>query len=195
MMATGHFPSGAAAWLPIGSALGLSVPANLALAAAAAVAALLPDLDHEDAFLARAIPGGRWLARAIGGMAGGHRCGTHYLVAAIPVAWFAWFTVLTLSKLTPWPADSRQAAVVAAAVGVGYVAHILGDWLTLGKFPILGPFSRRRSALRLFRTGGWIETLLVAPALGVAVVWQVWVLLDPTVMPYVEVIRSALAPN
>ena len=193
MMATGHFPSGAAAWLPIGVALGVPVPANLALAGVAAVSALLPDLDHDDAFLARAIPGGRILARAIAGVAGGHRRGTHYLVMALPVGLLAWWATFGLAKLTSWPLTREQAGWVGAAVGIGYAVHILGDWLTLGRFPILGPFSRKRSALRLFRTGGLIESLLVAPALGLAVVWQVWMLIDPTVTPYLLVIRDAFA--
>jgi membrane-bound metal-dependent hydrolase YbcI (DUF457 family) len=190
-MSYSHAPSGAAAWLPVGTALGLPVPVNLGLAAVAAVSALLPDMDHPSAFLPRAIPGGRIIARAIGNAAGGHRQATHYLSTTVPVTLLAWWTAFMLSQLTPRPLTVYGAGLVAAAVGLGYAVHILGDYVTLGRFPILGPFSKRRYALRLFRVGGTVENLVVAPALGFAVVWQVWLLIGPTVTWWAELLRAS----
>lgn len=188
MMAYSHAPSGAAAWLPLGVVLGVPTTTNLGLALVAGIAALLPDMDHPSSVLPRAFPGGRFLARRIADFTGGHRHGTHTLLAAIAVAAMAWWTAYILT-----PLGAAQAAVLAAAIGVGYLAHILGDCLTLSGVPVLLPFSDRDYGLRLFRTGGGIENLLVAPVLGLAVVWEVWALIDPTVTPYVEMVREALA--
>lgn len=186
MMGRSHAPSGAAAWLPIGAALGLSTTANLGLAVVAGVAALAPDMDHPHAMLPRVIPGGRFVARRIANATGGHRHGTHALLAVPVVTGFLWYTAYVLT-----PLGASQALAVALAFGVGYLAHILGDCLTLSGVPLLLPFKNKDYGLRLFRTGGWTETLLVSPVLGFLVVWQAWMLIDPTVTPYVQIARDA----
>jgi membrane-bound metal-dependent hydrolase YbcI (DUF457 family) len=166
MMAFSHAPSGAAVWLPLAAASGVPAGTNLACAAVAAVAALLPDLDHPSAFLARAIPGGGVLARVVAGVTGGHRRGTHTIVAALIVG----MVCTALAAGTPWAA----ARTAAAAVFVGYLVHIVGDCLTYGGCPVFLPFSRRRFSARLFRTGSTFETLIVAPTFGAIVVWQAY---------------------
>jgi inner membrane protein len=187
MMGRSHLPSGAAAWLPIGAAMGLSVPVNIGLAAVAAVAALAPDMDHPHASLPRAFPGGRFLAGRISDATGGHRHGTHTLVAAVLVSTLTWWTAYVLTSLS----DVHSAAL-AASVGIGYLAHLAGDVLTLSGVPLLLPFSKRLFRLRLFRTGSLVETLLVSPAFGLAVVLEVWALTESTVTPYVEILRAVL---
>lgn len=185
MMAYSHAPSGAAAWLPVGVALGVPTLPNLGLAVVAGVAALLPDMDHPSSVLPRSFPGGRFLARRIATATGGHRHGTHTFVAAIAATAMAWWTAYVMT-----PLSATHSLTLAGAIGVGYLAHILGDCLTLSGVPVLLPFSSRDFGLRLFRTGGGIENLLVAPVLGLAVVWEVWVLIDPTVSPYVAMLHE-----
>lgn len=43
-------------------------------------------------------------------------------------------------------------------IGGGCLLHILGDWLTKGGVPLLLPFSKKRWAAGLFRTGSGAET-------------------------------------
>lgn len=186
MMGRSHAPSGAAAWLPVGAAMGLSVPVNLGLAVVAGIAALAPDMDHPHASLPRAFPGGRFLARRIATATGGHRHGTHTLAATAIVTALTWWTAYLLA-----PLSAAHSVALAAAVGIGYLAHLAGDILTLSGVPLLLPFSRHDYKLRLFRTGSLVETLLICPAFGLAVVLEVWALTSPTVTPYVEVLRDA----
>lgn len=169
MMGYSHAISGAAAWLTVGQVLDVDPAVTMGGAAVAAVAALLPDLDHPNARLARAIPLGGMLARGIAVVAGGHRRGTHTLAAALGV------TLLVLGGLMAW--GVQDAGWWTASVGVGYVAHLVGDCLTPGGCPLLLPFSRRRHSVALFRTGGTVENLLVAPALGIVAAWQAGIVL------------------
>ncbi|MEU4389266.1 metal-dependent hydrolase [Kribbella sp. NPDC023855] len=84
---------------------------------------------------------------------------------------------------------------IGAAVAVGMFVHCLGDSLTRSGCPWLWPLPIRGETwyeIRLprhlrFRTGGWVENLLIAPALIVA-----GVLLLPGAMPIVREIYAAI---
>lgn len=65
-----------------------------------------------------------------------------------------------------WREQFREEIIVL--LGVGYVGHILGDFLTKDGIPLFWPL-KIRSGLRLFRTGGGIETFLGVILLGVNV--------------------------
>lgn len=123
MMGYGHATMGAAAYLALTStsALALSatpqdVPTMATGALLTAGAALLPDIDHHSATIAKTVPSARFLrwtliasptenvARAVERVSGGHRHMTHSLIgiavataAAIPLAllhlpasWVTW---------------------------------------------------------------------------------------------------------
>lgn len=84
---------------------------------------------------------------------------------------------------------------IGAAVTVGMFVHCLGDSLTRSGCPWLWPLPIRGETwyeIRLprhlrFRTGGWVENLLIAPALIIA-----GVLLLPGAMPIVRDIYAAI---
>jgi membrane-bound metal-dependent hydrolase YbcI (DUF457 family) len=84
---------------------------------------------------------------------------------------------------------------IGAAVTVGMFVHCLGDSLTRSGCPWLWPLPIRGETwyeIRLprhlrFRTGGWVENLLIAPALIIA-----GVLLLPGAMPIVREIYAAI---
>lgn len=193
MMGGHHAVTGAAAWLALtgtaeiaGRATGLGVldgldtPELLAGTVVATGAALLPDIDHPSATIARSGgPFTKAMSSAVGAAAG-HRGGTHTLLAAAVFAAIAalvaaldWrvqtpllgevqvgavlvvtaMTVFGVSALkfvrgpiAPWITGLLVGLVTAAAapdtsvwlplaVGVGVVAHLLGDMLTVGGIP------------------------------------------------------------
>lgn len=92
MMGINHAAMGGSVWIALTStapyALGLyptSPTGVIAGSLVAAGSALLADADHHNASIAHSVPGGRVVAGAIGTLSGGHRHGTHSLLAVILV--------------------------------------------------------------------------------------------------------------
>lgn len=98
----------------------------------AALASFLPDLDHATSTAGRYMP--KWFRRAVGG----HRMGTHSLMA-VAGAW--WLTGYLLEN-----------PIIANAVAVGWMSHIVLDMLTIQGVGLLYPVSR--CMLRV----GWMTT-------------------------------------
>lgn len=99
----------------------------------AAFASFLPDLDHHKATAGRYMPAlFRWLV-------GGHRMGTHSLVA-IGSAWW----------LTGWLLENPA---VANAMAIGWASHVVLDMLTIHGVGLLYPFSRCKFRIGWFVTG------------------------------------------
>lgn len=74
----------------------------------------------------------------------------------------AWFSPGTWAWL-PW------------AVGLGVLLHLLGDALTTGGVPFLGPIWWRRFSLPVIsRTGNWVEIRLLTPVMTLAAVLLVY---------------------
>ena len=48
---------------------------------------------------------------------------------------------------------------IAVLLVIGYVAHLIGDWVTIEGIPIFFPF-KKKLGLKLFRTGSGVETFL-----------------------------------
>ena len=48
---------------------------------------------------------------------------------------------------------------IAYLLGIGYIAHLIGDWVTIEGIPIFFPF-KWKFGLKLFRTGSGVETFL-----------------------------------
>lgn len=132
MMGTHHALCGAAAWVAVTStaagipALGL-VPLDPTHVVAGAIlsagAALLPDADHPSATIAHAVPiTGKLATRAVSQLSGGHRHGTHSLVAAAAVVFLAW-GMLALDWSGAGRGDPRT--LVSAAIGAALLAFAI----------------------------------------------------------------------
>lgn len=141
MMAGSHIAVGAALWAVTARLAGLEAaePAGLG---AAALGALLPDIDHPQSWAGRKM---RVVSIPLS-MLVGHRGITH---SALAIA--ACLAVLVVMGVG-W---------LAAPVVVGYLSHLLADSLTPSGVPLLWP-SRRRFTLNLCSTGSVTEIAIVA---------------------------------
>lgn len=125
----------------VGLALGLALahqqPAMnaLALASLAGVAALLPDIDHPQAFMGRRLIIGRLFH---------HRGFTHSLLALALLGLACWHYL-------PYP--------IAFNLALGYGSHLLLDALNPQGVPLLYPIKYRFS-FAPFRAGGTLDRLL-----------------------------------
>lgn len=125
----------------VGLALGLALmhqqpPLNaVALASLAGVAALLPDIDHPQAFMGRRLIVGRLFH---------HRGFTHSLLALALVA-------LACLHYLPYP--------IASMIAVGYASHLVLDALNPQGIPLLYPV-KLRMHVASFRTNGALDKLL-----------------------------------
>jgi len=102
---------------------------------AALASALLPDLDHPKSMLGQQLP---WIATPLSRLFG-HRGFTHSLLAVAAAIWGLNQRRLPASL----PIGIKDALIV------GYLSHLLGDWLTPAGIPLLWPIKRR------FRLPGW----------------------------------------
>ncbi len=160
MMAGSHVVVGASAWAGLALAAGLA-PAEPQALAAAALGALLPDIDHPRSWAGRRL-------RAISvplSLLVGHRGVTHSLLAVAGA-----LAVLAL----------LGTGFATAPVAVGYLSHLAADALTPSGVPLLWP-SRRRFSLNLVETGSTAEIGLVA---ALAVVAGLASGIDPTAIAW-----------
>lgn len=144
MMAGSHVVVGTAAWgWIVAERLGGSIVGHLDWRAfgVAAIASLLPDIDHPNSWMGRRLP---FLSRPLAAIFG-HRGLTHSLLAV------ALLLGLGFYGLGGW----------AAPLVVGYLSHIAADGLTPQGVPLLWP-SRRRFSLPICTTGGMVEYIIVA---------------------------------
>lgn len=209
MMSYSHSLSGAAAWLAAAPLVGMVTPMGpkevILGAVATAGAALLPDLDHASSTASKAL-GGRWVGRLVAHASGGHRQGTHSVLAclvlalgaqlAVVLGW-AWVPVLlalwvglrglrvlrsakaglatfVLCAAAVWALRGADTGMswVGLAVGLGALAHLLGDALTPEGVPLWwAPWHRqaRRYTLGLFTTNTWPERFVVTPILIIGI--------------------------
>lgn len=141
MMAGSHIAVGAALWAVTARAAGLEAAEPQALGAAA-LGALLPDIDHPQSWAGRKM---RVVSIPLS-MLVGHRGVTHSALAILGC--LALLAVMGVGWL-------------AAPVVVGYLSHLLADSLTPSGVPLLWP-NKRRFSLNLCRTGSVVEIALVA---------------------------------
>ena len=141
MMARTHALSGAAAWLAaapvIDAATAISLASGEVIAGAVvtAGAALLPDLDHPQATVSRALgPVSQLLSRGVHAAAGGHRQATHSLLFVVLTGLAMW----ALAEVNAEPVLGT--AVAALCVGLAVRA--------------VGP--------RQMHRGGWVDLTLIA---------------------------------
>lgn len=156
MKAATHVLAGAAAWTGVAwlDSGGLAQPEGLA---AAALGALLPDIDHPRSWFGRRMG---LLSRLLS-MVVGHRGITHSLLAVV----MCLYGLLIVGR-----------GAIAPAVLVGYLSHLLCDSLTRHGVPLLWPW-RRPFGLRLVTTGGAGEAafaLVLAAATGMPYAERLW---------------------
>ena len=127
MMGTHHAISGAAAWVALTSTAAslptLSLyplgPVGIALGAVVcAGAALLPDADHHSATIAQSLPGvGRVATTVVSLVSGGHRNGTHSVLAVFGVLYGTrWLSRIGWSTAVYGSMASIASAVVVAVL-------------------------------------------------------------------------------
>lgn len=140
-------------------AVAVDLPADHAVlfVAVTAVAALLPDMDHPDATMPRAL---MWPGRALAAVIGaifGHRTLTHSVVGV---------GLLCLGMAV----IPRLPTFCYLAVILGCVTHIIGDMITVSGVPLFWPHKHEFRIARM-RAGGHFEMLVVAPLLMAAAAW------------------------
>lgn len=125
MMGPHHAACGAAAWLALASkieigdvTLGLGLLGDMSPSSVlvgtvvTAGAALLPDIDHHSATLARSLPPfTNVIARMVGKTAGGHRHGTHSILGALVFWGIAYLLGL-------WTVESSTFGTVSIGAGI-----------------------------------------------------------------------------
>ncbi len=124
----------------------------------ALASALLPDLDHPRSLLGRQLP---WISGPLSRLFG-HRGFTHSLLAVGMGVW-------GLAQVeAPW----LLSGAVKDALIVGYLSHLLGDWLTPMGIPLLWPWRRRfRLPCLPLKSGGGYERAFCLLTLALAGYW------------------------
>lgn len=179
MMGGNHAVSGAAVWLAVtspavavpwlGSPLsagmfGLDWQTVLAGAVVTAGGALLPDIDHHDATIAHAFPGGGIVARLIGGAAGGHRKGTHSLLGSAVLG--VSVVLLSFIEIGGWPVG---VAIVGACVAAFALKSLRVVWFVRSWFAawVAGALVGYSCVLLVGAAGGdvwWLDCAVIGGA-------------------------------
>lgn len=121
--------------------LELQVKGALVGFVAAAFASFLPDLDHPGSTVGRYFP--RWVRKSLGG----HRMGAHSLLAVFLAWWLAGYLV----------ADP----ILANAMAVGWMSHVVCDLLTVDGVGLAYPLSRHKFRIGWMVTGSKTEDRFV----------------------------------
>lgn len=137
MMAPTHLVFGVTAAFGL-SHLGL-LEASVPVFAAASLGSLLPDIDHPGSVVGRRL----WLVSMPVSMIFGHRGITHSLIA-----------VVAMSAAIAWQIGAQSWIV---ALAIGYLTHLIGDWLTPSGVPFLWPNRRKFSSPIGFKTNSMAE--------------------------------------
>ncbi len=128
---------------------------------AALASALLPDLDHPRSVLGQRLP---WISKPLSRLFG-HRGFTHSLLAVAAAIW----------GLDQSLAPALLPTGVKDALIIGYLSHLLGDWLTPAGIPLLWPSKRRyRLPGWPLKSGGAVETGFCTLTLLAAGYWAHW---------------------
>lgn len=124
----------------------------------ALASALLPDLDHPNSLLGRRLP---WISGPLSRLFG-HRGFTHSLLAVGAGIW----------GLGQFQAPGTLSEVVKDGLIIGYLSHLLGDWLTPAGIPLFWPLRRRyRLPFLPLKSGGGHEMVFCLLTLALAGYW------------------------
>lgn len=156
MLAKTHILFGAGLALAASQVAHLSVPTTLIVVGSGAMGGLLPDIDHPSSTFGRRI----WPVSLIISKVFGHRGITHSLLA--------------VSGLTFLLFSGYHLPAVSLGLIVGYLSHLLGDFITPHGIPLLWPYSKCYRIPCPIRTGGFGEGVLglLVVFAGAAWVWN-----------------------
>ena len=161
MLAFTHTAAGCASVLLVSEYLHTSPIQTILLLAGGIIGSHLPDIDHpKSAFGSRVLP----LSLPISAVFG-HRGITHSLIAVVGMSWAVWWAL----HYAHW--QNGYTVPVVVGVAVGYLSHLLGDWLTNSGVPLLWPSKRRFVSPWKLCTGDLREYLLAFAMYG-------WVIFD-----------------
>lgn len=150
MMAFTHAAAGAASALLVAQYLHAGPVQSLLVLSGGIAGSYLPDIDHpKSTFGSRVLP----LSLPISAIFG-HRGITHSLIAVVAMSGLLWWVFQN--------ANWHQGISVPVLVGiaVGYLSHLLGDWLTNSGVPLLWPSKRRFVSPLKLCTGDFREYIL-----------------------------------
>lgn len=150
MMAITHAAAGAASSLLTAQYLHADPTQSLLIMAGGVVGSYLPDIDHPKSALGRRVlPLSLLIAKIFG-----HRGITHSLIAVVAMAGLLWWALQKTSL------DRSISIPVLIGIVVGYLSHLLCDWLTRSGVPLLWPSKRRFASPLRLRTGSFPEYAL-----------------------------------
>ena len=157
-MGRNHVIVGMGLYLAVDMALGPGWPAPLVnCLGVAALASLAPDLYTPKSSLGRRIWPVSWTVSSLIG----HRGFTHSMAACMLVA----LGLAVASQCYPgWLG-------YYAAFEIGYLSHVLADWVTTEGVPLFWPNRKRYRSPLSFRTGGPGEFLFSLVAGSFLVIW------------------------
>ncbi|BAU56966.1 membrane-bound metal-dependent hydrolase YdjM [Halorhodospira halochloris] len=142
MMAISHVTIGTVGWATF--AVYTGQPLQPETFSAAVLGSLAPDIDYPRSWIGRNLP---FISRPLAKLVS-HRGITHSSFALIAGGLL----------LYQW---GYFAEGLLAAFLIGYLLHLLADWLTITGIPLLWPLRKRfKSPLRI-RTGGMLEIYVV----------------------------------
>lgn len=167
MMAFTHIAAGSASSLLVADWLDIQAHQAVLMIAGGVLGSMLPDIDHpSSAFGRRVRPISTVLSAVLG-----HRGLTHSLLAVVGMSALAWYALHHLD----W--HPSYSVPLVTGIAVGYLSHLVGDWMTNSGVPLLWPIKRRFVApIRMF-TGDFKEYILAYVMYGWAVAHGLHILL------------------
>jgi len=149
-MAFTHAAAGATSALLFAQYLHAGPIQTLLVLSGGVAGSYLPDIDHpKSAFGSRVLP----LSLPISAIFG-HRGITHSLIAVVALSGLLWWVFQRVN----W--HEGIAVPVLVGIAVGYLSHLLGDWLTNSGVPLLWPSKRRFVSPLKLCTGDFREYIL-----------------------------------
>ena len=150
MMAFTHAAAGATSALLVAQYLHAGPIQTLLVLSGGVAGSYLPDIDHpKSAFGSRVLPVSLPISAIFG-----HRGITHSLIAAVAISGLLWWVF----QRANW--HEGIAVPVLVGIAVGYLSHLLGDWLTNSGVPLLWPSKRRFVSPLKLCTGDFREYIL-----------------------------------
>jgi len=130
------------------------------------IGASIPDLDDAGNRLWGFLPSGDSLGKVLRKVFYKHRTLTHSLLGCFFIYKFLEWGLPKV--LNPAFIDPH---IILGSIMVGYISHLIGDFITKDGLPLLFPFKYYFGfppfkSLRL-RTGSWVENFVVLPAIGI----------------------------
>lgn len=135
------------------------------------VGALIPDLDQASNRLWDLLPGGNLTGKVLRNLFLAHRTISHSLLGL-----FLTYEITMYLMPKIFNATFVEPIVVAYALIIGYISHLLLDLITTGGIPLLWPMKWKFGFppvkfLRV-KTDHWVENWIIFPAIVGYVVWM-----------------------